>query len=167
MRLPLLAAAAATTALFSIPASAQQAAAAPEAAAPGNEKVSQLIVYGDDPCPASTEDTITVCARKPESERYRIPDNLRRDPNATANTSWVNRATELQYVGRSGIGSCSTTGPGGGIGCFEDIVRAARAERASRDSVNWNKLIEEARQERLSRIDAQAELEEQRANEPE
>ena len=43
------------------------------------------------------------------------------------------------------------------IGCFEDVVRAARAERASSDSVNWNRLIEEARQERLSRIDAEAE----------
>ena len=66
------------------------------------------------------------------------------------------RASELQYVGRGGIGSCSTTGPGGATGCFNDLVRQARAERATRDSVNWERLIEEARRERLSRIDADA-----------
>lgn len=145
-------------ALSAAPAWAQEAVAVPDEA-----KVSQLVVYGDDPCPASTDDTIVVCARKPESERYRIPENLRSDPNDPRNESWANKATALQYVGRSGIGSCSTTGPGGATGCFEDIVRAARAERATRDSVNWNRLIEEARQERLSRIDAQAEAEEQEA----
>ena len=34
--------------------------------APG-EKVNQLIIYGDDPCPPSQGGEITVCARKPES----------------------------------------------------------------------------------------------------
>ncbi|MDT9598170.1 hypothetical protein [Sphingosinicella rhizophila] len=120
-------------------------------------KVNQLIVYGDDPCPQSTDAEIIVCARKPEGERFRIPENLREDPNAPVNQSWINRAEQLEYVGRSGIGSCSTVGQGGMIGCFNDIVRAARAERATRDQVNWNQLIEEARQERLGRIDAQSE----------
>ena len=131
-------------------------AAAPAAAAPkpGEEKVNQLVVYGNDPCPKSSEDTITVCARKPERERYRIPERLRDDPNARDNQSWANNAQALEYVGRSGIGSCSTAGPGGWTGCFSDMVRAARAERATSDEVNWNKLIEEARRERLSKIDA-------------
>src|SRR5512143_3728234 len=40
-------------------------------------KVNQLIVYGDDKCPESTDDTITVCARKDEGERFRIPAPLR------------------------------------------------------------------------------------------
>ncbi len=147
MKILLLAATAAAAASLAAPASAQ----------PDDSKVQALVVYGDDPCPASTEDTITVCARKPESERYRIPEPLRSDPNDPRNQTWTEKATELQYVGRSGIGSCSPVGPGGMIGCFEDIVRAARAERAGSDSVNWNRLIEEARQERLSRIDAEAE----------
>ncbi|MEA1013881.1 hypothetical protein SH591_07420 [Sphingomonas sp. LY54] len=145
----LLLAATATAAALAAPAAAQST--------PDDSKVQALVVYGDDPCPASTEDTITVCARKPESERYRIPEPLRSDPNDPRNQTWTEKATELQYVGRSGIGSCSPVGPGGMIGCFEDVVRAARAERASSDSVNWNRLIEEARQERLSRIDAEAE----------
>lgn len=148
MKLPL---ALSAVLLAAMPAAAQQGAAGP-----GDPQVNQLIVYGDDPCPQSTEDTITVCARKPEGDRYRIPENLRDDPNNPVNQSWANRATELQYVGRTGIGSCSTVGPGGFVGCFSDIVRAAKAERATRDTVNWNRLIEDARQERLSHIDEQA-----------
>lgn len=133
---------------------------APAAAGPEEPRINQLVVYGDDPCPQSTDEEITVCARKPDSDRYRIPADLRSDPNDPVNQSWANRATEMQYVGRSGIGSCSTTGPGGMVGCYNDLVREARAERAGRDSVNWNRLVEEARQERLSRIDSEAEAEE-------
>jgi len=143
---------------------AQASAGAPAAAAPGEEKVSALIVYGDDPCPRGNADEIVVCARKPESERYRIPKALRGNPNDPANQAWTNRATELQYVGRSGTGSCSTVGPGGASGCFNQIVREARAERAGRDEVNWNALIEAARQERLGQIDAKAAADEAAAN---
>jgi hypothetical protein len=147
---------------FASPAGAQEEAPA----AAGTERINQLIVYGDDPCPASTSEEITVCARKPEGERYRIPENLRDDPLDRRNETWTARATELQYVGRSGIGSCSPTGPGGMIGCYDELVRQARAERRQRDSVNWDQLIEEARQERLSRIDAEAEAAEEEANGP-
>jgi len=44
------------------------------------EKINQLIVYGDDPCPASNDGSITVCARKDEAERFRIPAPLREIP---------------------------------------------------------------------------------------
>lgn len=152
----------AVAALLVSPAGAQDEAPATAA----TERINQLIVYGDDPCPASTSEEITVCARKPESERYRIPENLRDDPLDRRNETWTARATELQYVGRSGVGSCSPAGPGGMIGCYDKLVREARAERAQRDSVNWERLIEEARQERLSRIDAEAEAAEEEANAP-
>ncbi|HEV2746280.1 MAG TPA: hypothetical protein VGW34_03155 [Allosphingosinicella sp.] len=157
----------AAAALFIAAALAPAAAAAQQAEAAGadNARVSQLIVYGDDPCPQSSADEIVVCARKPESERFRIPEELREDPDAAANQSWTARATELQYVGRSGIGSCSPVGPGGVTGCYAELVRQARAERAGRPSVNWNRLIEQARQERLGRIDAEAEAEEAEAQE--
>jgi hypothetical protein len=158
LRLFLLAAAA--TALPASTASAQ--ASAPAAAADG--KISQLIVYGDDPCPRGNVDEIVVCARKPESDRYRIPKALRGDPNDPKNQAWADRASELQYVGRSGIGSCTPVGPGGASGCFNQLVREARAERAGRDEVNWNALIEAARQERLGKIDAQSAAEEAQAN---
>ena len=133
------------------------AALAQAAAGPANEpKVNQLIIYGSDACPPSTDDEIIVCARKPEGDRFRIPENLRNDPNDPRSESWANRAMELSYVGRTGTESCSTVGPGGFTGCFAQIAREARADRATRDSVNWNRLIEEARRERLGKIDEQA-----------
>jgi hypothetical protein len=137
------------------------------AALPDNVRINQLIIYGDETCPPSTDEEITVCAKLPESDRYRIPENLRTRDDPQSN-SWYNRAIELSYVGRSGIGSCSTTGPGGMIGCFNQLVAQAQAERANSDQVNWNRLIEEARQERLGRIDAEAEAEEAeaQANQP-
>jgi opacity protein-like surface antigen len=171
-------AAAACAAVLAAPASAQQAPGAPEAAqaAPGTSataqqtagargqtiaavndiRVNQLIVYGTDPCPASSEDEIIVCARRPENDRFRIPAPLRETPGPASN-SWANRATELQYVGRQGIGSCSPTGAGGATGCLVQFINQARAERGGADEVNWNALIEQARQERLSRIDAESE----------
>ena len=153
-------AAAGAAGLLAAPALAQEAAAT----VADDTRISQLIVYGADPCPESTAEEITVCARRPEEDRYRIPENLRNDPNDPANDTWTERATELQYVGQSGIGSCSPVGPGGATGCYEELVRNARAERAGRDSVNWNRLIEEARQERLGRIDAEDEAIEEELN---
>ena len=145
--------------VLSVPAAAQEPAV-------DDVKINQLIVYGEDACPPSTDEEITVCARKPEGERYRVPENLRENPRDRHGRSWADRASELQYVGRTGIGSCSTVGPGGMIGCFDQLVRQARAERANRDGVNWNRLIEEARRERLAGIDAEAEEAEREAQGP-
>lgn len=159
-----------SSAFVAAPALAQQPGVpAPEAAAAQASRtdeeevpVNQVIVYGEDPCPASTDDVINVCARLPEEDRFRIPPNLRQNPNDPAGQSWSNRALELSYVGASGIGSCTPTGPGGGVtGCFNQIVQQARAERASSDQINWNQMIEEARQERLRRIE-EAIMEEER-----
>jgi hypothetical protein len=152
---------------FAASACAALAFAAPALAQAGPQdvKVNQLIVFGNDPCPQSTRDEITVCARRPENDRYRIPEQLRNvaDP---ANNSWANKASELQYVGRSGIGSCSPSGPGGMTGCLQQLINQARAERAGAPDVDWNALIEQARQERLSRIDAEAEVIEREQSRP-
>ncbi len=99
--------------------------------------------------------------RYSEDERFRVPPNLRHNPNDPASQAWANRAIELSYVGRTGTESCSTVGAGGFTGCFNQIVRQARAERASNDDVNWARLIEEARQRRLAEIDAAAAAEEE------
>ena len=151
----LLAASGAAWLAVAAPAAAQAPAAEP--------RISTMIVYGDDACPPSTDDTIVVCARKPEGERFRIPEVLRSDPNDPKNQAWAERATTLEYAGRSGIGSCSPVGPGGASGCFNQLVREARADRRTADDVNWNALIEQARRERLDRIDEQAEAEEAEA----
>lgn len=61
---------ASAAALAMIVAPAQAQAEAPD-------RVETLVVYGDDPCPVEEGGGIVVCARKPESERYRIPKDLR------------------------------------------------------------------------------------------
>lgn len=150
--------------LASAPAPAQETSAA---AGPANEpKINQLIIYGEDRCKDSTEEEIVVCVRLPESERYRIPENLR-ELDRPQSQAWANRAAELTYVGRTGTGSCSTVGPGGYLGCLTEIIKTAASERQNSDSVNWNRLIEEARRERLGRIDEESEaIERELQNEP-
>ncbi len=160
------------TAGFAGPALAQQpgvpvpgAAQAQAAAGPADVRVNQLIIYGDDPCPESSDpNEITVCARLPDSDRYRVPPSLRDNPNAPANNSWANRATELSYVGRTGTDSCSTVGGGGFTGCFNQIVSQARAERrAAGNDINFTRMIEEARRRRDQRIQEQAQAAEEEA----
>jgi hypothetical protein len=123
----LAAASAAALALVPAPVGAQGAQ---------QERIRRLVVYGTDPCPrAASGDEIVVCARRPETERYRIPRELRDgaaedDPEST---SWAARAEALEYVGRTGIQSCSTVGPGGASGCWNELVRAWRKERSQGD----------------------------------
>lgn len=150
MRLKLLVAAAA--AALAGPAPAQE-----ETAAPDDARVNQLVVYGEDACPPSSDEEIIVCARLPEEERFRIPRALRSRPDDPASRSWADRAIELSYVGRSGIGSCSPAGAGGFIGCQNELIRRARAERAAERDINWTRLVEEARRTRARRIDRTAE----------
>ncbi len=99
------------------------------AAAQSNERVSRVIVYGRDACPRGTGDEVVICGRRPETERYRIPEALREGSNNPENESWAVRAQSLEYVGRTGIQSCSTVGPGGFTGCWEQMMRQAREER--------------------------------------
>jgi hypothetical protein len=104
--------------------------AAPAPAQPG-ERITRVIVYGSDPCPRGTEDEVVICGRRPENQRFRIPEELREgavDPDPESQ-SWAVRATSLEYVGRTGTQSCSTVGPGGFTGCWAELMRAARDER--------------------------------------
>ena len=91
-------------------------------------KVSEIIVYGTDPCPRSTDDDVVVCARRPEAERFRIPEVLRENGTLQERQSWTKQAEALSTVGATGIGSCSAVGPGGASGCAQqEINRAFRA----------------------------------------
>lgn len=87
-------------------------------------RIVQMIVYGDDPCPVSTGEEIIVCARRPEEDRYRIPEQLRDAPGT--NVSWAVRARTLEMATDTGIQSCSTVGPGGFTGCWAEMMRQAR-----------------------------------------
>jgi hypothetical protein len=110
------------------------AAALPTAPATAQRPpITRVVIYGNDPCPVS-ENEIIVCARRPDKERYRIPEQLRNgDPADPKNQSWAERAESLEYVGRTGPQSCSTVGPGGFTGCWAEMMRAARGDRHKGD----------------------------------
>ncbi len=95
------------------------------------ERISTLVVYGNDPCPRSAPDEIVVCARQPESERYRIPKPLRkREYNEARDGSWAGTAKVLEYVSRQGLpDSCSPTGSYGQSGCFRKFLDENRQAR--------------------------------------
>ncbi len=131
----------------------------------GGDRVNQLVIYGDDPCPQSSDGEIVVCARKDESERYRIPETLRDNPSDAKNEAWSQRVRAYEYVGKDGTQSCSPSGAGGFTGCTQRLLRQAYAEKGQDDTVNWGRLIEEERQKRLARIDEEAEAVEERLRE--
>lgn len=100
-----------------------------EAPAAAQNSVSEIIVYGTDPCPRSTDDQVVVCARKPESERYRIPEKLRSTGTQQQREAWANKAKAIETAGDTGINSCSPVGPGGFTGCLTKVIREAREQR--------------------------------------
>ena len=93
------------------------------------EKIHYVIVYGTDPCPRTTRDEIVICSRQPESERKRIPPNLREEPPSPDRESWTKKAERLETRGRTGLNSCSPVGPGAGTGCLLDMIKKAREEQ--------------------------------------
>jgi len=131
---------------------------------PANEKVNQLIIYGDDACPPSVGDEITVCARKDEGERYRIPDILRQS-GSPQNEAWNERVLAYETVGNFGTMSCSPSGYGGWTGCTQQLVDAAYKERASSSDIRFSELIQQEREKRLSTIDSEAAAEQGRVEE--
>ena len=101
----------------------------PAPAAAQQNSVAEIIVYGTDPCPRSTDDQVVVCARRPESERYRIPEKYRPGGTRQQTDSWANKAKVIETVGATGINSCSPVGPGGYTGCLTRVIREAREQR--------------------------------------
>jgi hypothetical protein len=103
--------------------------AVPAPALAQSARVSEIVVYGTDPCPRSTDDEVVVCARKPESERYRIPERLRSGGSLQSRQAWANRAIAFETYGKTGINSCSPVGPGGHTGCSQQLISQAFKER--------------------------------------
>ncbi|WP_294079254.1 hypothetical protein [Sphingomonas sp.] len=92
-----------------------------------------LIIYGDDKCPTNADgEEIVVCVRRPAEERYRIPKDLRDGPVTPQQQSWAVRQRSALTAGDTGIGSCTTVGPGGGIGCSTREIQAGKAEADAR-----------------------------------
>ena len=111
-------------------------AALPAPAVAQSSRIAEVIVYGNDPCPRSTDDEVVVCARKPEADRYRIPEQYRSSGTRQERESWASRATRFETVGATGINSCSAVGPGGHTGCLQQIIDQARDER--REQIDGN-----------------------------
>jgi hypothetical protein len=129
-KLPLLTVAASGLAL------AVPALVAPPPALAQNGRISEIIVYGTDPCPRSTDDEVVVCARKPESERFRIPERYRQTGPRQTRESWANKATAFETYGRTGINSCSPVGPAGFTGCTQQLINQAFKERKEQSEGN-------------------------------
>jgi hypothetical protein len=111
-------------------ATAGELAALPAPAiAQAKPNIAEIIVYGTDPCPRSTEDEVVVCARRPEAERYRIPPNMRQSGTPQQMESWAVRSQSLESVGATGMNSCSPVGPAGYTGCLMKVINQARQER--------------------------------------
>ncbi len=145
--------ASAGAAMLSLPAAAQSADSAASADSANNMNL--VIVYGSDSCPLSRGDEITVCARKPESERYRIPEGLRDHPSPQ-NEAWTNRVTSYERVGSAGTQSCSAVGAGGWTGCMHNFVANAYAEKKGATDTHFSEMVAQERAKRAATIDAQA-----------
>ncbi len=136
--------------VIAAPAQAQS----PAQSAP-DDKVNMVIVYGDDPCPAADDGSITVCARKDEGERFRIPAPLRQSASPQ-NEAWNNKVIAYERVGRTGTLSCSPVGPGGATGCMQQLIDRSYAEKADSSDVRFSTLIQAERDRRLSTVDSEA-----------
>ena len=126
-----------------------------------DDNYNMVIVYGDDECPQSTADQIVVCARKAESERYRIPENLRFS-DSPDNKAWAERVESFEMAGAFGTMSCSPTGAGGFTGCTQQMIDAAYADKANNAGVRFGEIIAAERAKRLSTIDEDAASEQER-----
>lgn len=148
-RLPLFALILAGSAA-ALPAAAQQATVV------DGEKINQVVVYGDDQCPKGAPDEILVCAKLPETERYRVPEMLRGNPLNPRNEAWANKVVALERTGRFGTDSCSPAGLGGFTGCTQALIAGAKAERQAADKTDWQAMIADERARRIAGIDAAA-----------
>jgi len=137
------------------------ATAGPAAAQSANEKINMVIAYSESECPVAQPGEVVVCEILVEADRYRIPSNLRYSDNP-ANQSLARQVDAIKYVGDFGAMSCSPAGAGGFTGCTQKFVEAAYKDRAEADNVRFTALIEQARAERLSTIDADAAAEQER-----
>ena len=106
------------------------------APAAAQQSTAEVTVFGNDPCPRASNGAIVVCRHRPETERYRLPQNQRTDGPRQVLQSWANKAQELQATGNIGPMSCSAVGPGGHTGCL--IQEINRAKRESKEATQNN-----------------------------
>ena len=125
------------------------------------DRVNMVIAYSEDECPDAEEGEIVICEILVEAERYRIPSTLR-SSDSPENRSWARKVEKIRYAGAFGIMSCDPAGAGGSLGCTQQMIDAAYADKREGSKVRFAQLIEQARQERLSTIDLEAAEEQER-----
>ncbi|MGB7410222.1 hypothetical protein [Sphingopyxis granuli] len=108
------------------PALAQEEESLAQSAQPP-QKTSILYTYGDEPCPEAQGDEIVVCAQQPESDRYRVPKELReeiKDDAPVGGGSWASQVEGYETVARATRpNSCSPVGSYGFTGCAAAALR--------------------------------------------
>lgn len=119
------------------------------------DRVNMVIAYSEDECPEAKEGELVICEILVEADRYRIPKDLRTSDNP-ANRSWARQVDKIRYAGDFGIMSCDPAGAGGSLGCTQQMIDAAYADKEESSRVRFAQLIEQKRQERLSTIDVEA-----------
>ena len=100
------------------------------------ERFSVLITYGEEECPEAEGDEIVVCANRPESERYRIPKELRqkREDEKAISHSWTSTVELHDEVSRTERpNSCSVVGTNGFSGCQRAMIRRWFAEQREKE----------------------------------
>jgi hypothetical protein len=105
-------------------AAVQVMALASAAAQPANDKAASYVAEAAKKfavvpkCEPGPSGEIVVCGRRNEDEKYRLP--IRPEGfDASGPVDSVSRERHrLIQEGDSGVGSCSTSGPGGWTGCF-------------------------------------------------
>jgi hypothetical protein len=125
--LPILAALA-----FAAPALAQNDSSLAQSGEPP-QRTSVLYTYGDEPCPEPKGDEIVVCAQQPETERYRVPKELReelKEDVPAGGGSWASAVEGYDNVARATRpNSCSPVGSYGFTGCAAAALRNWFEER--------------------------------------
>jgi hypothetical protein len=134
LALPLLLAALAPSMALAVPDDVSDLKAHGEAP----RKHSLLLTYGEDACPESTDGTIVVCAQQPESERYRVPKDLREEMKeevfSGGGGSWGSKVEGYDDIARvTRPNGCSAVGTNGATGCASAALRQWHAERRALD----------------------------------
>jgi hypothetical protein len=112
------------------------ASALPADAQTAPVRTREIIVFGTDPCPRATDDEAVVCARRPERERYRLPEALRPTGPPQVSQSWATRSRGLATAGSTAAGTCSGVGPSGAVGCALEDIHQGLAERREQDEAD-------------------------------
>lgn len=111
---------------FAAPALAQNDSSLAQSSEPP-QRTSVLYTYGDEPCPEPKGDEIVVCAQQPETDRYRVPKELReelKDDTPVGGGSWASAVEGYDNVARmTRPNSCSPVGSYGFTGCASAALR--------------------------------------------